>query len=194
MDAPAPGSGEAPEDPFALHNSASAVLDGWSERAQEYLAYRPDEVLGRLAVEFLCDSRDRETVLEAAAACEPARGWSGVLPVLHRSGRRVELGFRARAVIRAGSPRKWFLVVAPAEVLQWETDRSALGGLFRRSPIGLSVHAPDLSILRINRALARFTQLPAAEIWSRRIGDFLIGPDLKTIETRLRRVLETGAP
>ncbi|WP_328923691.1 SpoIIE family protein phosphatase [Streptomyces sp. NBC_00190] len=201
MDAPAPGLGERPEDPFALHNSASAVLDdqgrivGWSERAQEHLGYLPDEVLGRMAVEFLCDSRDREAVLDAAAACQRDRGWSGVLPVLHRSGRRVELGFRARAVIRAGSAREWFLVVAPAEeVLQWETDRSVLDGMFRRSPIGLSVHAPDLSILRINRALARFTQLSAAEIRGRRAGDFLIGPDLEVFESRLRRVLETGEP
>ncbi|WP_327134520.1 SpoIIE family protein phosphatase [Streptomyces sp. NBC_01343] len=201
MDARAPGPGEAPEDPFALHNSASAVLDdhgrvvGWSERAQEHLGYPPEEVLGREALEFLCDPRDREAVRDAAAACERDRGWSGILPVLHRSGRRVELGFRARVVVRAGSAREWFLVVAPAEeVLRWETDRSVLDGLFRRSPIGLSVHAPDLSILRINRALARFTQLSAAEIRSRRIGDFLIGPDVKTIETRLRRVLETGAP
>ncbi|MFD9414373.1 SpoIIE family protein phosphatase [Streptomyces goshikiensis] len=201
MDAPAPGSGEAPEDPFALHNSASAVLDdhgrvvGWSERAQEHLGYPPDEVLGRMAFEFLFDSRDREAVRDAAAACERDGGWSGVLPVLHRSGERVELGFRARAVIRAGSAREWFLVVAPAqEVLQWETDRSVLDGLFRRSPIGLSVHAPDLSVLRINRALARFTQLSTAEIRSRHIDEFLIGPDLKTIETRLRRVLETGTP
>ncbi|THA33950.1 SpoIIE family protein phosphatase [Streptomyces sp. A1547] len=201
MDAPAPGSGEVPEDPFALHNSASAVLDahgrvvGWSERAQEHLGYLPEEVLGRMGFEFLFDSRDREVVRDAAASCERDRGWSGVLPVLHRSGRRVELGFRARAVIRAGSAREWFLVVAPAEeVLQWETDRSVLDGLFRRSPIGLSVHAPDLSILRINRALARFTNLSAADIRSRRIGDFLIGPDVEIIESRLRRVLATGAP
>ncbi|MGW6979685.1 SpoIIE family protein phosphatase [Streptomyces sp. NPDC054932] len=201
MHAPAPGLGEGPEDPFALNNSASAVLDhhgrvvGWSERAQEHLGYPPEEVLGRTATEFLVDDRDRETVLDAVAACERDRGWSGVLPVLHRSGRRVELGFRARAVIRAGSAREWFLVVAPAEeVLQWETDRSVLDGLFRRSPIGLSVHAPDLSILRINRALARFTQLPAVEVRGRGIGEFLIGPDVETIETRLRRVLETGAP
>ncbi|MFF5808946.1 SpoIIE family protein phosphatase [Streptomyces sp. NPDC012746] len=200
MHAPAPGSGEAPEDPFALHNSASAVLDdhgrvvGWSERAQEHLGYPPDEVLGRMALELLVDPRDREEVRAAAAACARDRGWSGLLPVLHRSGRRVELGFRARVVV-AGSAREWFLVVAPAEeVLQWETDRSVLDGLFRRSPIGLSVHAPDLGILRINRALARFTQLSAAEIRGRRIGEFLIGPDLETIETRLRRVLATGAP
>ncbi|MER5929039.1 SpoIIE family protein phosphatase [Streptomyces sp. NPDC002054] len=201
MDVPAPGLGEAPEDPFALHNSASAVVDdhgrvvGWSERAQEHLGYPLEEVLGRAAIEFLFDARDREAVMEAVAACERDRGWSGVLPVLHRNGRRVELGFRARAVLRADSAREWLLVVAPAEeVRQWETDRSVLDGLFRRSPIGLSVHAADLSILRINRALARYTHLPAEEVRGRGIGDFLIGPDVEIIETRLRRVLETGEP
>ncbi|MGW0753428.1 SpoIIE family protein phosphatase [Streptomyces sp. NPDC002587] len=201
MDAPAPGLGEGPEDPFALHNSASAVVDGhgrvvgWSERAQEHLGYPPEEVIGRTAIDFLFDSGDRQAVMDAAAACEREQGWSGVMPVLHRSGQRMELGFRARPVIRAGSDREWFLVAAPAqEVRQWETDRSVLDGLFRRSPIGLSVHAPDLSILRVNRALARFAQLPASEVRGRCIGDFLIGPDLETIETRLRQVLATGAP
>ncbi|MCX4695683.1 SpoIIE family protein phosphatase [Streptomyces sp. NBC_01408] len=200
MDAPVPVFGEGPEDPFALHRAASSVLDdhgrvvGWSELAKALLGYPPEEVLGRAAVEFLVDARDRDAVLDAVATCERDRGWSGVLPVLHRSGQRLELSFRARAVIRA-SGREWFLVAAPAEeVLQWATDRSVLDGLFRRSPIGLSVHAPDLSILRVNRALARFTQLPAAEVRGRRTGDFLIGPDVVTIERRLRRVLETGEP
>lgn len=201
MDAPVPGFGEAPEDPFALRRAASAVLDdhgrvvGWSERAQALLGYAPEEVIGRAAVEHLVDARDREAVLDAVAACERNRGWFGVLPVLHHSGRRVELGFRARAVTRAGSRHEWFLVAAPAEeVLQWETDRSVLDGLFRRSPIGLSVHAPDLSILRVNRAVARFAQLAPAEVRGRRTGDFLIGPDVETIERRLRRVLATGEP
>ncbi|WP_329114216.1 SpoIIE family protein phosphatase [Streptomyces sp. NBC_01353] len=201
MDAPVPALGEVPEDPFALHNAASAVLDvhgrvvGWSKRAQALLGYPPQEALGRAAVDFLVDARDLEGVQDAVAACVHDQGWYGVLPILHRSGRRVELGFRARTVTRAGSGHEWFLVAAPAEeVVQWETDRSVLDGLFRRSPIGLSVHAPDLSILRVNRAVARFAQLPAAEVRGRRTGDFLIGPDVETIETRLRRVLETGEP
>ncbi|MCJ1676094.1 SpoIIE family protein phosphatase [Streptomyces sp. APSN-46.1] len=201
MDAAVPPFGEGPEDPFALHRAASSVLDdhggvvGWSERAQALLGYPPEEVLGRAAAEFLVDARDREAVLDAVAACRRDLGWSGVLPVLHRSGRRVELGFRARAVTRAGSGREWLLVAAPAEeVVHWETDRSVLDGLFRRSPIGLSVHAPDLSVLRVNRAVARFAQLPVAEVRGTHTGDFLIGPDVETIETRLRRVLETGEP
>ncbi|MEV8095050.1 SpoIIE family protein phosphatase [Kitasatospora sp. NPDC085879] len=201
MDAPVPAFGEAPEDPFAVARSAWAVLDdrgrvvGWSERAEALLGYGPREVLGRAAAEFLVHPADRDAVLNAVAECEHERGWYGVLPVLHRNGRRVELGFRARAVTRVDLRSEWFLVMAPAEeVVQWETDRSVLDGLFRRSPIGLSVHAPDLSILRVNRAIARFSEVPVDEHRGRLMSDFMIGPDVETIEALLRQVLETGEP
>ncbi|WP_354638547.1 SpoIIE family protein phosphatase [Kitasatospora camelliae] len=201
MDAPLPAFGEAPEDPFAVARSAWAVLDdrgrvvGWSERAEALLGYRPGEALGRAAAEFLVHPADRDAVLDAVAECERERGWYGLLPVLHRGGHRVELGFRARAVTRVDLRSEWFLVMAPAEeVTQWETDRSVLDGLFRRSPIGLSVHAPDLSILRVNRAIARFSAVPVEEHRGRRMGDYLIGPDVEAVETLLRRVLETGEP
>ncbi|WP_431677236.1 SpoIIE family protein phosphatase [Kitasatospora sp. KL5] len=201
MDAPVPAIGEAPEDPFTVSRSAWAVLDdrgrvvGWSERAEALLGYRLHEALGRAAAEFLVHPADRDAVLTAVAECERESGWYGVLPVLHQSGRRVELGFRARAVTRADLRSEWFLVAAPAEEMaQWETDRSVLDGLFRRSPIGLAVHAPDLSILRVNRAIARFSEIPVEQHRGRRIGDFLIGSDMETVEERLRRVLETGEP
>ncbi|WP_371501221.1 SpoIIE family protein phosphatase [Kitasatospora sp. NBC_00374] len=201
MDAPVPAFSEAPEDPFAVRRAAWAVLDdggrvvGWSERAEGLLGYRPREVLGRAAADFLVDAADQDAVLSAIAECEREDGWFGVLPVLHRSGRRVELGLRVRSVTRADLRCEWFLVAAPAEqVVQWETDRSVLDGLFRRSPIGLVVHAPDLGILRVNRAIAGFSEVPAEQHRGRRMGDFLIGPDVEAIDRHLRRVLETGEP
>ncbi|MGW7327643.1 SpoIIE family protein phosphatase [Streptomyces sp. NPDC054840] len=201
MDHPVPAFGEAPEDPFALERAGWAVMDGrarvvgWSERAEGLLGYRPQEVLGRAAADFLVHPADRDVVLNATAECEREHGWYGVLPVLHRDGRRVELGFRARAVTRGDQRCEWFLVAAPADqVVQWETDRSVLDGLFRRSPIGLSVHAPDLSILRVNKPIAWFSGLPVEQHRGRHTSDFLIGPDVETIEGRLRRVLETGEP
>lgn len=75
-----------------------------------------------------------------------------------------------------------------------ETDRSVLDGIFRRCPIGISVHAPDLRILRVNRAIARFGGAPAELLRGLRIGDFLIAPDADTVERHLRGVLETGRP
>lgn len=201
MDAPVPDFTERPEDPFALHRAASAMLDdqggvvGWSERAEILLGHPPQEVFGRRADAFLVPRDGWGAVADAVAAARRDAGWSGILPVLHRDGRRVELGLRVRAVTRGDAAREWFVAAAPAaEVVQWEIDRSVLDGLFRRSPIGLAVHAPDLSILRINRAIAGISRRPAAAHRGLRMEDFLIGPDVATIEERLRRVLRTGEP
>ncbi|MGW7363246.1 SpoIIE family protein phosphatase [Streptomyces sp. NPDC054841] len=192
---------EGPEDPFSVDRAASAVLDdhgrvvGWSTLAESLLGYSTEDVLGRPALDALVDPRDAAVVMDVVAACVSNRGWFGVVPVRDRDGSRVELGCRARAVVRADAGREWFLVGAPAEeVIQWETDRSMLDGLFRRSPIGLSIHSPDLSILRVNRAIARWGGVPAEQYRGLRIGDFLMGPDAEKNEAELRRVLETGEP
>ncbi|MER7107218.1 SpoIIE family protein phosphatase [Streptomyces sp. NPDC000229] len=199
MDTPVTTFSEGPEDPFAVRRSASAVLDdrgtvvGWSERAEALLGYAAGEALGRQAAAFLVDPRDEDVVLDAVAACVDGQGWFGVVPVRHRDGRRVEIGCRARSIVRDGAHREWFLVGAPAEeVIQWETDRSVLDGLFSRSPIGLSVHAPDLTILRVNRAIAKFSGMPVERHRGLRLSDFLIQRDTDTGERQLREVLDTG--
>ncbi|MBT2382963.1 SpoIIE family protein phosphatase [Streptomyces sp. ISL-11] len=192
---------ESPEDPFSIGRAASAVLDhrgtvvGWGQRAEDLLGHHADEVLGRPAAEVLVAPGDKELLAEAAAVCRRERGWFGVVPVVHRQGHRVRLGVRARCVTRDGPFCEWFLVGAPAEdVVQWETDRSVLDGLFRRSPIGLAVHAPDLTVLRVNRAIAHIGGMPAETTRGHRIGDYLVAEDAETIEARLRPVLETGRP
>ncbi|GAA3378958.1 SpoIIE family protein phosphatase [Streptomyces sannanensis] len=199
MDTPVTGFGEVPDDPFAVRRAASAVLDdrgwvvGWSKRAEALLGYPAEEALGRPAAGLLVDPQDHELVTDAVEACVRDQEWSGVVPVRHRDGHRVQLGCRVRAIARGGSQREWYLAAAPAEeVTQWETDRSVLEGLFRRSPIGLSVHAPDLSILRVNRAMAKFSHLPVEQHRGLRIGDFLNPQDTETVEAQLREVLETG--
>ncbi|WP_328681563.1 SpoIIE family protein phosphatase [Streptomyces sp. NBC_00322] len=200
METPVTTFSEGPDDPFAVRRAACGVLDdrgrvvGWSERAEELLGYPPEEVLGRPAVGFLLDPRDYEVVMDAVAECVRDLGWYGIVPVRHRDGRRMEFGCRARVIARGDdSPREWFLVAAPAEqVVQWEMDRSVLDGLFRRSPIGLSVHAPDLSILRVNRAIARFSEIPVEQHRGLHTSDFLIQQDTDTVERQLREVLETG--
>lgn len=142
MDTPVTTFSEAPDDPFAVRRSASAVLDGngrvvgWSERAEALLGYAAEDVLGRPVREVMLDPRDEEVVMAAVAACLSAGGWFGIIPVRDRGGKRVELGCRVRAVARADGGIEWFLVGGPAEqVIQWETDRSILDGMFRRSPI-----------------------------------------------------------
>jgi PAS domain S-box-containing protein len=199
MDTPVTTFSEGPEDPFAVRRSASAVLDdrgtvvGWSERAEALLGHPAAEALGRRAAGFLVDPRDERVVMEAVAACVRGEGWFGVVPVRHRDGRRVEVGCRVRAIDRDADHREWFLVGAPADdVIQWETDRSVLDGLFRRSPIGLAVHGPDMTILRVNRAIAKFSGMRAEEHRGLRTSDFLIPRDTDTVEDQLKEVLETG--
>lgn len=190
---------ESPDDPFAVRRAASAVLDdrgtvvGWSERAEQLLGYSRQEALGRTALALLVDPDDHGVVMDSVAACVRDGGWFGVVPVRHRSGRRVQFGCRARVIAREDSRAEWFLVAAPVEeVVQWETDRSVLDGLFRRSPIGLAVHAPDLSILRVNRAIAGFSGIQVEQLRGLRIGDFLVQQDTDKVERQLREVLETG--
>ncbi|GAA4889050.1 SpoIIE family protein phosphatase [Streptomyces coeruleoprunus] len=201
MDTPLRTFSESPEDPFALHRAATAVLDqrgtvvGWSALAEDLLGYRPRDVIGRAALDVLIDAADRPAARAAVAACERDRGWFGVLPVRRKGGRRVRMGFRARLVLRSGDGVEWFLVGSPADdVIQWEIDRSLLEGLFSRCPIGVSVYGPDLDILRVNRAIAGFGGAPAEAIRGLRMSDFLIAPDARTAERGLRSVLETGRP
>ncbi|ELS50745.1 SpoIIE family protein phosphatase [Streptomyces viridochromogenes] len=192
---------ESPDDPFSVHQSASAVLDGrgrvvaWSEQATALLGHRADEVLGRPVREVLVDRGDEALIAEATAACLRERGWFGLLPVRHRAGHRVYVGFRARRVQRLDASVEWLLVGSLAEdIVQWEIDRAMLDGFFRRSPVGVAVLGPDLRILRVNRAIARFGGLPAEAYRGLRTADFLLGPDTELIEERLRQVLETGRP
>ncbi|MDT0464329.1 SpoIIE family protein phosphatase [Streptomyces gibsoniae] len=192
---------ESPEDPFALRHGASAVLDdhgivvGWSAEAQELLGYPAKEVIGRAWQGFLIDARDLPVAQAAAEDAMSKGGWFGILPILHRDGRRVEMGFRARAVTRDGDGQEWLLVGAPAaEVIAWQRDRALLDGLYHRSPIGLVVHDPERRVLRINRAIAKASGIPADLPVGLPVREFLVDEDAGPAEERVRHVLETGEP
>ncbi|MFI9807873.1 SpoIIE family protein phosphatase [Streptomyces sp. NPDC052301] len=192
---------ESPEDPFALGRGASAVLDdqgtvvGWSARAQDLLGYSAKEVIGRAWQELLVDRRDLPVARSAVVAAVKAGGWFGVLPVRHRDGRRVELGFRARTVTREGGGHEWFLVGAPAtEVVTWQRDRALLDGLYRRSPIGLVTYDPDRRVIRVNRAVEKASGVPAEAPVGHRPREFMVDEDAGPADERVRHVLETGEP
>ncbi|GAX50967.1 SpoIIE family protein phosphatase [Streptomyces olivochromogenes] len=192
---------ESSEDPFALGRGASAVLDdrgavvGWSTRAQELLGYPAKEVIGRAWQDLLVDARDLPVVRSVVVDAMRTGGWFGVLPVRHRDGRRMEMGFRARAVTRDGDGQEWVLVGAPAaEVIAWQRDRALLEGLYRRSPIGLVTYGPDSRVIRVNRAVAKASGVPAEAPVGRRPREFMIDEDAGPTEERVRHVLETGEP
>ncbi|MFE9438558.1 SpoIIE family protein phosphatase [Streptomyces sp. NPDC006602] len=192
---------ESHDDPFALHLAALAVLDdrgtvvGWNRRAQELLGYPDTAVIGRPASEILIDPRDLPAVREAAGNCRRSGGWSGMLTVRHRDGRLVEMGLRADALSRDGRVREWVLAGAlEADVLEWQRDRAVLDGLYRRCPIGLVVHGPDLRLLRVNRAIERFSGVPAADFRGLPTGCFLLPDDARRAVDRVRQVIDTGRP
>ncbi|WP_406840552.1 SpoIIE family protein phosphatase [Streptomyces sp. AHU1] len=192
---------ESPEDPFALGHAASAVLDdhgtvvGWSARAQELLGYPAKEVIGRAWQDLLVDARDLPVARSVVVDALRAGGWFGVLPIRHRDGRRVEMGFRGRAIVRDGERQEWFLVGAPAaEVVAWQRDRALLDGLYRRSPIGLAIHDADRRVIRVNRAIEKASGIAAEATVGRRAGEFLVDEDAGPAEERVRHVLETGEP
>ena len=201
MGTPSMHFSESPEDPFALGHAASAVLDdhgtvvGWSARAQELLGYRAKEVIGRAWRDLLVDARDLPVARSVVVDAMRAGGWFGVLPVRHHDGRRVEMGFRARAINRDGDRQEWFLVGAPAaEVVAWQRDRALLDGLYHRSPIGLAIHGPDRKVIRVNRAIEKASGITAEALVGRRSGEFLVDEDAGPAEERVRHVLETGEP
>ncbi|MFJ9835846.1 SpoIIE family protein phosphatase [Streptomyces sp. NPDC101169] len=192
---------EGQDDPFTPHLAALAVLDdrgvvvGWNRRAQELLGHPDTAVIGRPASEVLVDPRELTAAKEAAASCRRAGGWFGVLKARHRDGRLVEMGVRAHALSRDERIREWFLVGALAvDVLEWQRDLAVLDGLYRRCPIGLVVHGPDLRLLRVNRAIERFTGVPAADFRGLPTGQMLLPDDARKAVDRVRRVMETGRP
>ncbi|WP_308312814.1 PAS domain S-box protein [Streptomyces sp. ISL-1] len=166
---------------------------GWSRRAQEVLGYPESAVIGRPAFDVLIDPGDLPAAKEAAATCRREGGWFGVLAVRHRSGRLVEMGFRAGELLRGDHVRDWLLVGAPAaEVLEWQRDGAVLDGLFRRCPIGLVVHSPEMTILRVNRAIGRFTGIPAASFQGMPTGALLVAEDARKSVERVRQVMDSG--
>ncbi|MFE2718267.1 SpoIIE family protein phosphatase [Streptomyces mirabilis] len=189
------------DDPFALHLAALAVLDdrgavvGWSRRAQELLGHADTAVIGRPAFEVLVDPRDLPDVREAAASSRRVGGWFGMLNVRHSDGRLVEMGLRAHALSRHDRVREWILAGALAvDVLEWQRDRAVLDGLYHRCPVGLVVHGPDLSILRVNRAIERVTGVPAADFRGLPTGCLLVPDDAREAVDRVRQVMDTGRP
>lgn len=192
---------ESHDDPFAPHLAALVVLDdrgvvvGWNRRAQELLGHSDTAVIGRPALEVLVDPPDLPAVTEAAAKCRRAGGWFGVLTLRHRDGQLVELGLRAHELSRGDRGREWFLAGAPAgDVLEWQRDRAVLDGLYRQCPIGLVVHGPDQRILRVNRAIERFSGVPAADFRGLSTGRMLLADDARKAVDRVRQVMQTGRP
>ncbi|MFE3641016.1 SpoIIE family protein phosphatase [Streptomyces sp. NPDC059169] len=187
--------------PFAIANSAAAVLDGtgtvlaWTGPAEALLERPSADVCGRSARELLADASTWDAVL-AQRTQSTADGWEGRATLRHGSGRAVDIGFRALPLTdgsRAGTAR-WLVLAAPAELdAQWRQDHAFTQELFLQGRVGLAVFDAGMRLLRTNTHLLPYTGMPP-ELNGRRLADFLWEEDARAIEEQLREVLHTGTP
>ncbi|MGW6785902.1 SpoIIE family protein phosphatase [Streptomyces sp. NPDC054987] len=196
--------------PFAATHTAAAVLDGagtvlaWTPAAEALLERRSADVCGRPARDLLADAGAWEEVLaqgrrgrERRADREDREGWEGRVTLRHGSGGELEIGFRVVPLhdgAPGAAPVRCLVVGAPLElVARWRQDHAFTRELFLQGRVGLAVFDGDLRLLRTNTHLLPYTGVPV-ELYGRRLGDFLWAEDARTIEARLREVLDSGTP
>ena len=134
--------------------------------------------------------------LIVAIAIGAVRAIVGPVDRLQRFARELGAGRFDARVPETGPPEFVELARAfnrSAETLQRDNDRhmAELDAVFRDSPLGLAFLDLDLRFLRVNEALARMNQVPAADHLGRRVGEVTGQHD---IERALRRVVEAGEP
>ncbi|MFE4645392.1 PAS domain-containing protein, partial [Streptomyces sp. NPDC056730] len=194
--APPPARSEVPLD---ASNDATAVVDAagnvvaWTRGAEEILGYPPAEVVGRTAALLLTDPGDRVRAVAVAEHCRAGAGWSGVVPVRHRDGRRMELNLRVSTSFRIGGD-ECFLISAWEQRTQWAMGQSVLDGFLTRSPVGMAVMDMDLRYSWINDTLERFGGVPREQRLGRRLSELLPGLQADILEDLMRKVLQTGVP
>jgi PAS domain S-box-containing protein len=120
-------------------------------------------------------------------------GWSGLIPVRHRDGRRIDVDLRVSASFRIGAD-ECFLISARERRQQWAVGQSVLDGFLTRSPVGMAVMDTQLRYVWLNDTLERFGGVPREQRLGRRLSELLPGLQADTIEGLMRKVLETGLP
>ncbi|MFF8973918.1 SpoIIE family protein phosphatase [Streptomyces sp. NPDC014995] len=203
MDAARKGSGApasaGPRDLLDASTDAAAVVDadgvvlGWTRAAEELLGHPASEVVGGSAADLLAMPGDPARVAGVAQRCRAGMGWSGLIPVRHRDGRRIDVDLRVSASFRIGAD-ECFLISARERRPQWTVGQSVLDGFLTRSPVGMAVMDLDLRYVWLNDTLERFGGVPREQRLGRRLSELLPGLQAETIEGLMRKVLETGVP
>ncbi|WP_407706510.1 SpoIIE family protein phosphatase [Streptomyces scopuliridis] len=194
--APPPARSEVPLD---APNDATAVVDAagkvvaWTRGAEEVLGYPPAEVVGRSAAPLLADPGDRVRAVAVAEHCRAGAGWSGVIPLRHRDGRRLDMNLRVSTSFRIGGD-ECFLISAWALRTQWAMGQSVLDGFLTRSPVGMAVMDMDLRYIWLNDTLERFGGVPREQRLGRRLSELLPGLQADILEDLMRKVLQNGVP
>jgi len=196
FDAPTPaGPGDfldASTDAAAVV-SAGGVVVGWTRGAEALLGYPAPEVVGSSAAGLLAMPGDPARVAGVAERCRAGMGWSGLIPVRHRGGDRIEVDLRVSASFRIGGD-ECFLISARERRPPWAMGQSVLDGFLTRSPVGMAVMDLQLRYVWLNDTLERLGGVPREQRLGRRLSELLPGLQADTIEGLMRKVMETGAP
>ncbi|MER5641488.1 SpoIIE family protein phosphatase [Kitasatospora sp. NPDC002227] len=165
----------------------------WSADAESLLGYSAEEAVGSYAAQILVTEEQRPEVLELFDSIISGRAWSGVFPVLHRSGHYVNLEFRTHPI--AGPDGRPLVLAVASDVTalrRLQADLTVLDGFFTQSPVGMAVYDPELRFVRLNGALAAVNGMPVDEHLGRRVSEILPGINTSEVEAVMRHVLSTG--
>ncbi|MEV7794491.1 SpoIIE family protein phosphatase [Streptomyces sp. NPDC087512] len=188
--------GSSPEEArgqsVSFDGIVTAVLDDrgtvrhWSRAAADLLAYTAEEVCGSPVTDLLADPADGRCEDRHRPAGIPSAGRA---LLRHRSGRPVEVAFRA--VPTEDASHNVVLAVPARSVTAGGQDTALVRALFAQNQIEVGVHGLDLRTLRTN--LTRKTPGSPALLGGR-LREMLSPQDAEDAESALHRVLATGVP
>ncbi|MFF3611596.1 SpoIIE family protein phosphatase [Streptomyces sp. NPDC002580] len=190
---------EGPGDPLDASTDAAVVVSGdgvvvgWTRGAESLLGFPAAEMVGSPAAHLLAMPRDPRRAAGIAERCRAGMGWSGVIAVRHRDGRRVDVDLRVSASFGIGAD-ECFLISARALRRQWTVGPSFLDGFLTRSPVGMAVLDLQLRYVWMNDTLEHLGGIPREQRLGRRLTELLPGMQAETIEGLMHKVLATGDP
>lgn len=191
----------APGGLLDLLKVAAVVLDAgghialWSPEIEQLLGWTAAEALRQRADTLLVSPENRPRGRELFAQVSTGARWAGVFPLRHRDGTERAVEFRTmRLLDPEGQPHLLGLATDATTVRRVERDLALSHSLVNQTPIGIAVFDNDLRWVGVNPALERINGVPEEAVLGRRVAEVLPDLDVQAIESRMRHVLETGAP
>ncbi len=195
------GISAAPGGLLDMLRVAAVVLgsDGrvvlWSPEAELLLGFSAAEALGRNAGGLLVAPENQSQARELFERVRTGESWAGVFPVRHKDGSTRLVEFRTMQLRDAGGDVHALGLGTDAETVRnVERDLALSHLLVRQSPVGIAVFDTELRWVGVNRSLERMNGVPEEAVLGHRVGEVLPALDVEAIESRMRRVLETGEP
>jgi PAS domain S-box-containing protein len=167
----------------------------WSPEAESLLGFSAAEALGQDAGALLVAPENRTRAHELFDRVRTGARWAGVFPVRHKDGSTRRVEFRTMPLRDArGDIHALGLGTDAETVRNVERDLALSHILVSQSPVGIAVFDTDLRWVRVNPSLERINGVPEEAVLGRRVGEVLPALDVEAIESRMRRVLQTGEP